>query len=89
MTNYLTEMEDFIRNRRINDSYKMYDDIKELFEIPEHRMYMITVLSLETLESLLEELLSCFEKVNDIEKCNNIKKWQKIVNNESKSNSDN
>jgi hypothetical protein len=69
--------------KRIEDSYKLFDDIKELFEDPSKRKYLTSTLTLDEMNSLLEEFLICFTENEDVDKVLTVGIWKNIVSSQT------
>ena len=72
-------IKNYSMTKRIEDSYKLYDEIEDLFSDDKKRSYLTTIISVDDLTSLFEEFTACFISNGDAYKCIQIEKWKKIT----------
>lgn len=69
-----------IESNRINNAYKLYEEIKDLFEDSKKRVYLLTILTKDEIDSMIEEFITCFSIKGDKDKILIINNWKNIVN---------
>lgn len=68
-----------IMSKRISDAYELFNDIEELFEDPNARFYLTSILTEDEFNSMIEEFSICFTENNDKEKVLTINIWKNMV----------
>lgn len=57
----------------------LFDDIDEIFKDEEQRCYLVTILTKDELDSLIEEFLICFTENEDTEKVSIVENWKEKI----------
>lgn len=71
--------------RELNEALSVYTDVKDFFESDNKTEYLTSVLSVENVRKVLDEIEKIFIDHEEYEKCSTIQKWKQKLEKNSES----
>ena len=71
------DIDDRNQKHRLEQAKSVYVDIRDFFDTEDSQNYLTTIIKPHDVLLILDELESCFIKVEDYEKCNRINEWKR------------
>ncbi len=71
------DIEDRSKEKRLDQAKQVYVDLKDFFVDDDNCKYLLSVVKIQDIVTILEEIEECFLRIEDYGKCRDIASWRK------------